>query len=112
MTDKQKERPIDYGKSNGIMDCEDAILALQNAQMHKLFSNDSMFKRFVDKIRELKEYTPEKLQKRSKVSSKFLDEEDKKIVVYLNELIDDDYDILYKTIQSFDLRKEIFTKQQ
>jgi len=44
---KARENGINYGNSNGIMEYNDAVLALKNAEIHKIFSSATDFKKFL-----------------------------------------------------------------
>ena len=118
---KQKEHNINYGESNGIMDYSDAILALQNGQIHKTFSSPKSLEKFIAKIKELKRYSPEKLLRRSNIKKEFLSKNKWETEVYSEEefynIVHDclrnisgkDQEKIYTLIQSFDLHKKGFT---
>ena len=121
ITQKQREHSINYGESNGIMDYKDALLALQNGQIHKTFSSPKSFEKFITKIKDLKTYSPKQLQIRINMKKEFLSNNK-----WANEIYSEQefYNILhdclwnisgksqekmYTLIQSFDLHKQIFT---
>lgn len=116
ITSKQKEHPINYGNSNGIMNYHDAFLTLQNAHIHKIFPNDASFEEFVAEMKKLKEYAPEKLKMRIDLKEQFLpkDPNDKKfrdkIVSCLGHLSDGNIKNIYKLVQSFDIFQQVFIK--
>ena len=121
INNKQREHTINYWESNGIMEYTDALLALQNGQIHKTFHNPKSFERFITKIKELKTYTPEKLQIRSNIKKEFLSKNKWETEAYSEEenynMIHDclwnisgkSQEKMYVLIQSFDLHKEVFT---
>lgn len=113
---KQKEHPINYGDSNGIMNYEDAILAIQNARIHKLFHNEKAFEQFSHKIKELQKYSYEELDKRSKLNQNFHQDDEKrelynKIIWFLFVSVGKSIESMYELIQSFDTHKHLFIKQ-
>lgn len=112
---KQKEHPIDYGKSNGVMEYTDATLALQNAYINKIFSNEKMFEDFVDEIGKLKNKTYDELQTRTHLKENFLthlNEHKKKLYDAMKECLlgmsDNNQERMYQIVQSFDTHKRTF----
>lgn len=115
---KSRENGINYGNSNGIMEYNDASLALKNAEIHKTFSGTAEFKRFLDNMKKLKEYTPQKLQIRSTLKEDFISKTDetkiqeyKKLLWCMRRLSDGKQENMYNLIQSFDIHKQAFIKQ-
>lgn len=118
---KQREHAINYGDSNGIMQYEDAVLALQNAKVRKLFHSDKVFEKFIDKMIDLKKHTPEEIHTRNTIKIEFLSDNklDREMysdrefyhilhtcLLYLSE---GDEENIYALIQSFDPHKRVFT---
>ena len=117
---KQRERDLNYGESNGIINYVDALLALQNAQIHKTFPNktfpaEKSFDKLLTKIKELKIYTQEDLQTRSNLKEAFFWNDTVEKIFYttvrdcLRNLSGENRERLYTLIQSFDLHKQVFT---
>ena len=96
ITAKQKKHAIDYTHAN-IIQYPDAIIALQNAIIHKIFSNSNadlqksivhkmysslkIFEIFVKKMEDLKKYSPERLYQRSKSNDEhYNQDEDEKVL--------------------------------
>lgn len=117
-TSKQREQSINYGNSNGIMNYDDALLALQNAHIHKIFYNDTLFEKFASKIKELKKYDLKQFKVRSTLKEEFFKQDEKKRLLYhailecFAHISDNDYEKMYELIQSFDSIKGIFIKQK
>jgi len=110
---KQKEHDINYGNSNGIMNYEDAILALQNAYIHKIFPNENSFEKFVKQMKKIEDYTEFK-RRISKRKTDIQDEDEKifysKMLLCLSDVCDKNQEKMYECIRSFDIHKKIFTK--
>lgn len=91
------------------MHYEDAILALQNAEIHKTFHSSNAFEKFIHKMRDLKTYTPEKIYIRSIRNNREGEEEFYDMVhKCLFHLSDGDVNNMYTLIQSFDTYKRAF----
>ncbi len=114
---KQRETDINYGDSNGIIEYTDVIIILQNAQIHKTFPNEKSFAKFVDKIKELKTYTPEKLRIKINIKEEFFEDNDPvksfyaTVVSCLLYLSDNNQEKMYALVQSFDVHKQAFIKK-
>jgi hypothetical protein len=116
------DTPIEYGKYNKIISFDEAVNALQNADIRKEFYNRTNDKRnnvdekFCRKMRNLKEETEtmtkttEKLEIRyeHKVKFDYNDEEYMKIRNCLAHLSDGDIQKMYNLIQNFDRHKGVF----
>jgi len=70
----KKRHPINYGERSGIMEYSDAIIALQNAVIHKVFpleksstEKEKSFEKFIGKIEDLKGFSLEQLESRSNI---------------------------------------------
>lgn len=113
---KQREHSINYGDSNWIVDYNIAVLALQNAEIHKIFPNENLFGKFVHKMSKLKEKTPDELRARSTMKEKYFSQDEEKqmfdneICTCLWHISNENHETMYKLIQSFDIHKGIFTK--
>lgn len=115
---------IEYGKYNKIISFDDAVNALQNADIRKEFYNRTNDKRnnvdekFCKKMKNLKEETEnitkntEKLEVRYKDKIKFdyNDEEYMKMHNCLGHLSDGDIQKMYNLVQNFDWHKGIFVQ--
>ena len=113
--DIHAHKPINYGESMGIVKYQDALLALQNAQMHKSFPQDA-FRKFCDKMEKLKKCAYEDVKKQSNTKEGFhyLKEEEKefneKFFACLLHLGNGNSKNMYKLIQWFDVSQQVFTK--
>ena len=99
------------------MEYDDAVLALKNAEIRKMFSGTHEFKKFLDNMQKLKWYTASKLEIRSKLKEEFISKTDetkiaeyKKLLWCLQRLSDGKQENLYDLVQSFDLHKQEFVK--
>lgn len=115
-TSQNQQSHIDYWISNGIMHYQDALLALQTAQIHKTFCNDTLMKKFISKIEELQKHTFIEVQRRLNLKDEFLHQDDEKKELY-NKIIscfwtlsDGNYEKIYELIQMFDSHKQMFIK--
>lgn len=106
---KQREKSIDYGNGSGSMQYENAILAVQNAGIHKMFQSKKSFEKFVRKMKEIKTYTPEKMQIRSRRNNREGEMFYDMMRTCLFHLSDGDMQDMYTLIQSFDIHKWAFT---
>lgn len=105
--------PINYGNSLGIVYYDDSIVALQNAQIQKSFSQEN-FKKFCEKIERLKECSYDDIVKQSKTKEGFhyLSDEDKAFnqafFDCLLSLSGGNKKNMYKLIKSFDSATQKF----
>ena len=97
------------------MEYTDATLALQNAYINKIFSNEKMFEDFVDEIGKLKNKTYDELQTRTHLKENFLthlNEHKKKLYDAMKECLlgmsDNNQERMYQIVQSFDTHKRTF----
>ncbi len=119
---KQREKAINYRDNIGIINYQDALLALKNAEIHKAFplekslEKEKSFEKFVEKMEELKKFTPEELQKRTNKKEGYRREDDhdkefnRKTLTCLWRLSDGNIKNMYKLIKSFDVFQKAFTK--
>ncbi|MFA7298803.1 MAG: hypothetical protein WC010_04125 [Candidatus Absconditabacterales bacterium] len=107
-----KQTLINYGISNGIMNYEDAVLVLKNAQIHKEFPNENSFDKFVKQMKKIEEHAEFKRRISKKIED-MQDEDDRefysKMLLCLSEL-GEDQEKIYEVIQSFDTHKKAFIK--
>ncbi|MEI6773771.1 MAG: hypothetical protein WCL18_02930 [bacterium] len=117
---KQREKPINFGNGAGILNYQDTLLALKNAEIHKLFpldrslEKDKSFEKFVEKIQILQKLTREELQERCNEKEGYRGENEhnkefnNKLFTFLWRLSDGNLKNMYKLIGSFDIHKKVF----
>lgn len=113
-TARDKSHPIDYTHAN-IAHYADVILLLQNAIIHKRFSNPKIFHKLFKKIEELKKYSPERLYQRDKDTHEYNQDEEEKIIYKaihecLSYMGQWDNEKMFNLIQSFDLHTQEFVQ--
>lgn len=108
-----EKSPINYGNSLGIVMHHDVLLALQNAEIRKVFTQEN-FKKFCDKIEKLKECSYDDILKQSNTKDGFhyLSDDDKafnqQFFDCLLTLSWGNKKNMYKLIKSFDSASQEF----
>jgi len=66
MTTKQREVPINYGNSNGLINYQDVMLTIQNSILDKLFKTSENKEKAIEEIKNLQQLSKEEFAKRTR----------------------------------------------
>jgi hypothetical protein len=114
MTHKERQKTIDYGKSNGIMDYEKAKAVVQSAIVRKKFfdrkTTNKIKKRFIDEMKILKTKDFEQFIRRYEVKEEFYSKNPKSVLLRecLHQISDGILNNIYDLIQRFDVQTGTF----
>lgn len=91
----QKQSDIDYGKSNGIIEYKDAMFALQNSIINKIYkgTHDKDREKFIKEIENLQKCSREEfINKTNILNRKYCRDEEIMVLEMLNDLVEKDMD--------------------